>query len=447
MEEKDVSELNPLILFSGDFVGPSLMSTFTKGKHMMEILEIIGVDAGTVGNHEFDFGTENFRHLTNDCCLFDGVSAKSVWISTNIDAPNGEPIAGCVRYKLLEANGVKVGILGLSEDWLSDAGLSSYTSNPNVYGLWNNEAERGLKYAQILREQGADIVLALVHNLVANTVALAGALRPHVDFVLGGHEHLAAPDDPEDAGWIISGSDFEEFSLLTFALPPPHRTPAPPSIRRVAVRPDQPISASPRVARLRRLVAAYEADLDARLGEPIGRVPLPLDCRKFKLRTQETAAGAFFADAFLAALRGRGAEACLIVAGVISGHTEWPPGEWTTRHIAACFPWEGALALLRVPGRDLVAALEHGVALLPRRYGRFPQARRRRRILRAPFSAPSVAASGNRGVAGSSPSRERPAPAPPIRSPGGPAVSLSFCGRFCPERALAHAHTRPRARP
>lgn len=48
-----------LTLFSGDFVGPSLMSSISKGAHMIEVLNIIGTDYGTFGNHEVDYGYQS----------------------------------------------------------------------------------------------------------------------------------------------------------------------------------------------------------------------------------------------------------------------------------------------------------------------------------------------------------------------------------------------------
>ena len=42
----------PLIIFSGDFVGPSLMSSVTHGAHMIEIFNALGVHYATFGNHE-----------------------------------------------------------------------------------------------------------------------------------------------------------------------------------------------------------------------------------------------------------------------------------------------------------------------------------------------------------------------------------------------------------
>ena len=51
----------PLILFSGDFVGPSLMSTITQGAHLIDAFNLLKVDYATFGNHEFDYGTVIFN--------------------------------------------------------------------------------------------------------------------------------------------------------------------------------------------------------------------------------------------------------------------------------------------------------------------------------------------------------------------------------------------------
>jgi 2',3'-cyclic-nucleotide 2'-phosphodiesterase (5'-nucleotidase family) len=52
----------PLIIFSGDFVGPSLMSSVTHGAHMIELFNSMGVHYGTFGNHEVDFGYQDLKN-------------------------------------------------------------------------------------------------------------------------------------------------------------------------------------------------------------------------------------------------------------------------------------------------------------------------------------------------------------------------------------------------
>ena len=42
--------------FGGDLISPSLMSSLTRGKHMIAVMNAIGVQAAVPGNHEFDFG-------------------------------------------------------------------------------------------------------------------------------------------------------------------------------------------------------------------------------------------------------------------------------------------------------------------------------------------------------------------------------------------------------
>ena len=65
---------NPLVLFSGDFVGPSLMSVITKGKQMIDAMNFMGTHYGVFGNHEFDFGLRNLERIvhgyTQGVCFF-----------------------------------------------------------------------------------------------------------------------------------------------------------------------------------------------------------------------------------------------------------------------------------------------------------------------------------------------------------------------------------------
>ena len=53
----------PLLLFSGDAISPSLLSTVMRGRHMVDALNAVGVDAACVGNHDVDFGVPTFEAL------------------------------------------------------------------------------------------------------------------------------------------------------------------------------------------------------------------------------------------------------------------------------------------------------------------------------------------------------------------------------------------------
>lgn len=58
-----MQDLNPLVLFSGDAFNPSLLSTVTKGKQMVPILNSFNINTACVGNHDFDFGLDALEQL------------------------------------------------------------------------------------------------------------------------------------------------------------------------------------------------------------------------------------------------------------------------------------------------------------------------------------------------------------------------------------------------
>lgn len=48
------SQANPLVLFSGDAFNPSAMSTVTKGKHLVPVLNSLHTAVTVMGNHDLD---------------------------------------------------------------------------------------------------------------------------------------------------------------------------------------------------------------------------------------------------------------------------------------------------------------------------------------------------------------------------------------------------------
>jgi len=261
-------------------------------------------------------------------------------------------------------------LIGVSENWLSDAGLSSASDTPDKFAQWRDDIETTAELAQRLREAGAQIVLVLCHSNARYTKPLTSV--PGVDFVLGGHEHIKEPADPAAERWLISGWDFDDFSIVDFQIPTPgaaldNITVA---VTRVEVAPDQLLTESANMKLLQQLVTRCEADLAVLMREQIGETAVALQAKKFMLRTQETNVGSMMADAFQERLD---ADCALLIGGIISSHSLLPPGPITMENILGWFPWEGTAVLIRLTGEQLIAALEHGVSCLPRRDGRFPQ--------------------------------------------------------------------------
>lgn len=108
----DLATGRPLFICSGDCFSPSIESNMTNGKHMAELLCLLGVDCATVGNHDLDFGVDQLIKLIQ--------LTGCPWMCANvIDQLTGKPIAGVHETLMFERNGVKIGLLGVVEPWLS----------------------------------------------------------------------------------------------------------------------------------------------------------------------------------------------------------------------------------------------------------------------------------------------------------------------------------------
>ncbi|KAK8770237.1 hypothetical protein V5799_013295 [Amblyomma americanum] len=97
---KSFAHLNPLILFSGDVLAPSIMSTFTKGEQMVPVLNCCKVDCAVYGNHDFDFGVDNLTEFAKQ--------TKFPWLMSNvIDNETGRLLADGEEFQILERSGKK----------------------------------------------------------------------------------------------------------------------------------------------------------------------------------------------------------------------------------------------------------------------------------------------------------------------------------------------------
>ena len=74
-----------LVVFSGDVFSPSVTSSVTGGRHFIQILNPIGIDIATLGNHDFDFGLDSCIELTS--------ALNFPWMMANVEDAQGNTIA------------------------------------------------------------------------------------------------------------------------------------------------------------------------------------------------------------------------------------------------------------------------------------------------------------------------------------------------------------------
>ena len=174
---------NTLVLSGGDmFSGnPVVDQHTTKGAPIIELMNRIGYQYTTFGNHEFDYGQENLRRCMND--------ADFEMLCANLEVdPSIARIEQPKPYALLEIDGIRIAILGLIEVSERRTGELQPAAHPTrLKGIqFQNPVECALKYKHIRKE--CDLFLALTHIGHNNDMVLANAM-PELDAIIGGHSH------------------------------------------------------------------------------------------------------------------------------------------------------------------------------------------------------------------------------------------------------------------
>ena len=170
-----------LLLFdSGDFSQGSPYYTLFKGDVEIGLMNEMGYDASTVGNHEFDFGLENMARIFK--------KAKFPILCANYDF-TGTPLEGIVKpYTIIKRNGVKIGVFGI------DPEMDGLVIHKNYEGVkYLDPVSSAEKIASLLKNKlKCDVVICISHlgwglKGMDDQRMIAGSRN--FDLVLGGHSH------------------------------------------------------------------------------------------------------------------------------------------------------------------------------------------------------------------------------------------------------------------
>ena len=186
-----------LLLDSGDFSQGSGYYTLFKGEVEIGLMNQMGYDAATIGNHEFDFGLDNMARIFR--------MANFPIVCSNYDC-TGTVLEGLVKpYITLKREGLKIGIFALAPR------MKGLVFDGNCEGIvFLDPAETAQKYIDLLRNQEkCDLVVCLSHLgwgkgdqpdewMIRQTEGC--------DLVLGGHTHTYMPTlefTPDKNGKLI----------------------------------------------------------------------------------------------------------------------------------------------------------------------------------------------------------------------------------------------------
>ncbi len=169
-----------LVLDSGDFSQGSPFYSLFKGDVEIGLMNRMGVNATTIGNHEFDFGLANMARLFG--------MARFPVLCANYRVA-GTPLEGVVKpYAVFRVKGVKVGVFGLDPklDGLVDA------KNYGQVTYLDPVATANEMVTTLRHKEHCDVVICLSHLGWTNNGVGDQEVISHsrgIDLVLGGHSH------------------------------------------------------------------------------------------------------------------------------------------------------------------------------------------------------------------------------------------------------------------
>lgn len=342
---------NTLFLLAGDTLGPSVESTFHKGKQMIDAWNALGLDFAVLGNHEFDFGPDVMRQRMKE--------SRFTWLGANVmDKKTGHTFGDTPPFVIRDVGGVKVGIFGMLLN------KTKYSSKPGPDVIFTDTCARARELVPQMRRQGAQVIIGLTHLFVAEDKVLARCAP--IDLILGGHEHVMMHAVSNGTPIVKMSSEARELGVVTLHVGTQSHKLKSMDFDVLPVAPEVP--EDPAFA-----AAMHEYDaLMAELSQPVGRTSVALDAIEESNRNHETNLASFVADAYRKAT---GAEIALINGGSIRSDSVLRPGPLTRRDVLAIHPFPGSVVSIEVTGAELRQALESGVSRSAEESGpgRFPQ--------------------------------------------------------------------------
>ncbi|WGI23459.1 bifunctional metallophosphatase/5'-nucleotidase [Amylibacter sp. IMCC11727] len=353
---------NSILVDGGDQFQGSLFYTYYKGKLAAEMMNKMGYDGMTVGNHEFDDGPEVLRGF------MDAVNFPV--LMSNADVSAEEILAGKLeKSAVIVRGGEKIGLIGLTpEDTheLASPGENITFSDP--VAAVQGEVDK-------LTAQGVNKIIVLSHSgyVVDQKVA---AETTGVDVIVGGHSNTLLSNTNDRAAGpypTMIGSTaivqayaygkflgelnvtFNDAGELTAATGEP------------LVMDGTVVEDSDTKAR----IAEAAQPLDEIRNKVVASAAAPIEGDRGVCRIQECEMGNLVADALLDRVKDQGVTIAIVNSGGVRASMD--AGEVTMGEVLTVLPFQNTLSTFQVSGQTIVDALENGVSQVEEVKGRFPQ--------------------------------------------------------------------------
>lgn len=391
---------NVTLVDAGDAIQGGPVGTLTKGAALVQIMNAVGYDYAIPGNHEFDYGMDQFNALVKQAgatylsCNFTKLNADgskaSVFAPFAIEAYKDADVAAD------DADGVlKVAYVGISTpETLTKSSPANFQDAVGnyIYGFCQDETGEAL-YAAVqsavdeARAQGADYVVAVGHLGIEGTTSrwTSEAVIKHtagIDALIDGHSHEAydktvGSEGAAGAIQTLANSDGDKVVLVQTGTKLAN-------VGNLLIDADeadgqdvtaQLVPASEckdEDAAVKKVVDQVNGELADVLNKVVGKTDVALTIVDAdgvrQVRHHETNMGDLVADAYRSAV---GADIALANGGGVRASIA--AGDITNNDLLSVQPYGNELCLIEATGQEILDALEMGASNAPEEFGGFLQ--------------------------------------------------------------------------
>ncbi|PLS22062.1 bifunctional metallophosphatase/5'-nucleotidase [Neptunicoccus cionae] len=353
---------NSILVDGGDQFQGSLFYTYYKGKLAAEMMNKLGYDGMTVGNHEFDDGPEVLRGF------MDAVNFPV--LMSNADVSREELLKDkLAKSTVIERGGEKLGLIGLTPHDTHE--LAS--PGPNITFTDPVDAVQG--EVDKMTEMGVNKIIVLSHSgyMVDQKVA---AETTGVDVIVGGHTNTLLSNTNERAQGpyptmvgntaIVQAYAYGKFLgelNVTFN-----------DAGEIVSAEGEPVIVDGQVAEdadTKARIAEAAVPLDEIRNKVVAETAESVEGNREVCRIEECQMGNLVADAMLARVKDQGIDISIANSGGLRASLD--AGEVTMGEVLSVLPFQNTLSTFQVSGQTVIDALENGVSQVEEVKGRFPQ--------------------------------------------------------------------------
>ena len=370
-----------ILVDDGDNIQGEPLGMMTKGEASIDLMNRMGYSVAIPGNHEFDYGMDQFLALTE--------KAEFDYISCNFNK-SGELVFQ--PYVIRELDGLKVAFVGVTTPETLTSSTPRYFMDENgeyVYGFFQDESGEGV-YSAVqaavddARAEGADYVVVMGHmgNEEACRPWTYDDVISHtsgIDVFLDGHSHDTnqVVMKNKDGGDVLRSAcgtklacigwcRIDKEGKLSTGLYTWDNKESAPKLLGISNEMSEAVAAATDVLneKLSEVVAASQVDLTINDPEELDSNGRPIRM----VRRAETNLGDVCADAYLA---NSGADIAFVNGGGI--RTNISAGDITLNDILKVHPFGNEMCVIEVTGQQVLDALEWGARAVPSENGGFLQ--------------------------------------------------------------------------